>query len=361
MSPLPIMLPPWPHADTATVSDIGEHGLIRWIRDAVATRPAPADVLIGIGDDAAVVQPRRNHVDVVTTDIQVEDVHFAWHLSTPGEIGARALHVNLSDLASMGAEPRYALLSLGLPPTMSGQRLHALLVGFLEAAARARVAVVGGNISQAPAVTLDVTASGAVKRRAILRRAGARAGDEIYVSGSVGAAAAGLAWLDRHASGDGATVLDDMADAVRRYRTPDARVALGVQVARNRAASACMDTSDGLADALQQMATASGVGMRIEQALVPVSPAVSAACALTGTDRWALALGGGEDYELVFTVPRRVRRAFLHATGRAGLPPVTRIGVCRKEAGVVMIDEAGAEHPMPAGYAHFMTGHATGA
>jgi thiamine-monophosphate kinase len=101
--------------------------------------------------------------------------------------------------------------------------------------------------------------------------------------------------------------------------------------------------------------------MRIEQALVPVSPAVTAACALTGADRWTLALGGGEDYELVFTVPRRVRRAFLHATGRAGLPAVTRIGVCRKEAGVVMIDEAGAEHPMPAGYAHFMSGHATGA
>jgi thiamine-monophosphate kinase len=361
MSPLPTMLPPWPHADTATVSDIGEHGLIRWIRDAVATRRAPADVLIGIGDDAAVVQPRPNHVDVLTTDIQVEGVHFAWHLSTPAEIGARALHVNLSDLAAMGAEPRVALLSLGLPPAMPGLRLHALLGGFLEAAARAGVAVVGGNISQAPAVMLDVTASGAVKRRAILRRGGARAGDEIYVSGQVGAAAAGLAWLERHPGAAEAEVPDEVADAVRRYRAPDARVALGVQVARNRAASACMDTSDGLADALQQMAAASGVGMRIEQARVPVSPAVTAACALTGADRWTLALGGGEDYELVFTVPRRVRRAFLHATGRAGLPPVTRIGVCRKEAGVVMIDEAGAEHPMPAGYAHFMTGRTTGA
>lgn len=354
------MLPPWPHAETATVSEIGEHGLIRWIRDAVATLQSSPEVLVGIGDDAAVVQPRPNHVDVLTTDIQVEGVHFAWHLSTPGEIGARALHVNLSDLAAMGAEPRYALLSLGLPPTLPGTRLHALLVGFLDAASRARVAVIGGNISQAPVVTLDLTASGVVKRRGVLRRAGARAGDEIYVSGQMGAAAAGLAWLDRQA-GIATDVPDTLAEAVRRYRTPEARVALGIQVSRNRAASACMDTSDGLADALQQMAAASGVGMRIEQALVPVSPAVTAACALTGTDRWTLALEGGEDYELVFTVPRRVRRAFLHATGRAGLPPVTRIGVCRKEAGVVMIDEAGAEHPMPAGYEHFMTGHATGA
>jgi thiamine-monophosphate kinase len=218
MSPLPTMLPPWPHADTATVADIGEHGLIRWIRDAVATRRAPADVLIGIGDDAAVVQPRPNHVDVLTTDIQVEGVHFAWHLSTPAEIGARALHVNLSDLAAMGAEPRVALLSLGLPPAMPGLRLHALLGGFLEAAARAGVAVVGGNISQAPAVMLDVTASGAVKRRAILRRGGARAGDEIYVSGQVGAAAAGLAWLERHPGAAQADVPDEVADAARRTR-----------------------------------------------------------------------------------------------------------------------------------------------
>lgn len=352
------MLPPWPHADAATVSAIGEHAIIRWIREAAATLPASPDVVLGIGDDAAVIRPRRNHLDVLTTDIQVEDVHFAWHLSTPTQIGARALHVNLSDLAAMGAEPRYALLSLGLPPDMPGTRLHGVLSGVLEAARTAGVSLVGGNISQAPALTLDLTMNGAVKARGVLRRGGARAGDEVYVSGSVGAAAAGLLWLTHHESTE--PVPDAVADAVRRYRAPQARVALGQQVARNRAASACMDTSDGLADALQQIAEASRVGVRVERGLIPVNSAVATVAGVAGESPWTLALGGGEDYELVFTVPRRVRRAFLHATGRAGLPPVTRIGVCTKETEVVTVDDAGRSHPMPSGYQHFLTAHATG-
>ena len=359
------MLPSWPFADAATVAEIGEHGLIRWIRAAAVSLPPSADVVLGIGDDAAVIRPRPSHLDVLTTDVQVEGVHFAWHLSTPQQIGARALHVNLSDLAAMGAEPRYALLSLGLPPALSAARVRDLLTGLLAAAATARVALVGGNISQAPVVTIDVTVNGVVKPRGTLRRDGARAGDEIYVSGEMGAAAAGLAWLDRPDRDRYADIGDAHAaalgEAVGRYQSPEARVQLGVQVSRNRAASACMDTSDGLADALQQISAASGVGMRVERALIPVSQAVSLVAERTGKDAWAMAIAGGEDYELVFTVPRRVRRTFLHATGRAGLPPVTRIGLCRKEPGLVMIDDTGAEQLMPTGYEHFRTDPVLGA
>lgn len=344
------MLPSWPHAATATVSDIGEHGIIAWIRDAAAVLPA-RDVVVGIGDDAAVVTPARNHLDVLTTDIQVEGVHFAWHMSTPAEIGARALHVNLSDLAAMGATPRYALLSLGLPGSMSALRLHGLLDGLLRSAAAGRVALIGGNVSASPVVTIDLTLTGAVKRRHLLRRVGARAGDEIYVSGAMGAAAAGLTWLTR--AGGETEAPGSIHEAVVRYRAPEARVALGVQVARNRAASACMDTSDGLADALQQMSVASQVGMRVEHSLIPVHPAVSTVATRFHSDALMLALGGGEDYELVFTVPRRRRRAFLHATGRTGLPPVTRIGVCTKDQGVTMVDAAGNAVALPAGYQHF--------
>lgn len=346
------MFPAWPHATTATVSEIGEHGIIRWIRDAAALLPS-RDVVVDIGDDAAVVVPVRNHLDVLTTDIQVEGVHFAWHLSTPAQIGARALQVNLSDVAAMGAVPRHALLSLGLPGAMSGLRLHALLDGLLRSAGAAGVALIGGNISQAPVLTIDLTLTGAVKRRHLLRRAGARAGDEVYVSGAVGAAAAGLAWLTQ-VTGDADTP-DAVHDAIARYRAPEARVSLGVQVARNRAASSCMDTSDGLADALHQMSAASGIGMRLEQALVPVHPGVAAVATRIAADPLVLALGGGEDYELVFTVPRRRRRAFLHATGRTGLPPVTRIGVCTKDDGVTMVDENGHAVALPTGYQHFVT------
>lgn len=353
------MFPPWPHAATATVADIGEHAVIRWIRDAAGCLPAADGVIAGIGDDAAVVAPVRNHVDVLTTDVQVEDVHFRWAWTPPEAVGARALHVSMSDLAAMGATPRLALLSLGLPPALSGTRLHGVLTGLLDAARKAGVTLVGGNVSRAPALVVDVTLTGSVKARHVLRRNRARAGDELYVSGDLGGAAAGLAWL--RASGPGAldTPPDEpWASAVKRYRSPQARVALGVQVARNRAASACMDTSDGLADALRQIAAGSGVGVRVDKAALPLHPAVSAAAALTGADPWHLALAGGEDYELVFTVPRRVRRAFQHAISRRGLPGVTRIGVCTREPDLVLVDADGTEAPLPAGHEHFRGGGA---
>lgn len=351
------MLPPWSFADTATVAEIGEHALIGWIRAAVAAHPAPPGVIVGIGDDAAVVMPVRNHAEVLTTDIQVEDVHFAWAWSTPQAIGRRALHVNLSDLAAMGASPRLALLSLGLPASLSGARLHGVLSGFLDAAREAGVALVGGNVSRADSLVLDLTLSGAVKARHVLRRDRARAGDEVYVSGTVGGAAAGLAWLQA-ASSAGEVVEPDgpVGEALTLFRSPTARVALGVQVARNRAASACMDTSDGLADALQQIGTSSGVGMRIERSLIPQHPAVAAVAAADSSDPWALALAGGEDYELVFTVPRRVRRTFLHATGRRNLPPVTRVGVCTREPAMLLVDETGVTSPLPQGHEHFRQG-----
>lgn len=352
--PLP---PGWPHAPSATIGEVGEHALIRWIASIVGT-PASPDVLYGIGDDAAVVRPRRNHVDVLTTDVQVDGVHFSRAWTTAADLGHRALHVNLSDVAAMGAEPRVALLSLGLPTTLDALWVAELVQGMVEAARAQRLDLVGGNISRAPVLFVDVTVSGAVKPRHLLRRDGARPGDELYLSGVVGAAAAGLAWLEHEArrAGASASTADlppAVAEAVTRFRRPDARVALGLQVGRNKAASACMDTSDGLADALHQMAAASGVGMRIETDGLPVSPAVADVVNMTRADMSRLIWSGGEDYELLFAVPRRGRRRFLHATGRAGLPPVTRIGVCTKEPSLVAVAADAAESPLPRGYEHF--------
>jgi len=375
--------PGWEHAPSATCRDVGEHALIRWITSAVGDAPSP-DVLQGIGDDAAVVRPRRNHVDVLTTDVLVDGVHFTRALSTARDVGHRALHVNLSDIAAMGAEPRVALLSLCLPVDLAALWVAELVQGFLDAARLARVHVIGGNISHSPTLFVDVTVSGSIKPRQILRRSGARAGDELYVSGEVGAAAAGLAWLQRGSdrsfagrdcspsgpspsdadahvgagTGDGRlgqpALPTSMEPAIARYRRPEARVALGMQVARNRAASACMDTSDGLADALRQLAGASGVGVRVDAATLPVSPAVTEVVAATGCAASILVWSGGEDYELLFAVPRRSRRRFLHATGRKGLPVVTRIGVCTKDADLVIVSEDQRLTPLPGGYEHFV-------
>lgn len=347
-------LPGWAHAPSATCATVGEHALIRWIASITGTPSTPADVLLGIGDDAAVVRPRRNHVDVLTTDVQVEGVHFTRETSRAADVGHRALHVNLSDIAAMGAEPRVALLSLGLPATLEAAWVAECVYAMVDAARAARVHLVGGNISRSPTLFIDVTVSGTAKPRHLLRRSGARAGDELYVSGNVGAAAAGLAWLG-HAGhdADATSPSPALADALARYRRPEARLGLGLQVGRNKAASACMDTSDGLADALRQLASASGVGVRVERTRVPVAPAVVEIAATTGADAEALVWSGGEDYELLFAVPRRLRRRFLHATGRKGMPPVTLIGVCTKEADLVIVDDETRESPLPGGFVHF--------
>lgn len=345
--------PGWDHAPSATCGSVGEHALIRWITSAVGTT-ANREVLLGIGDDAAIVAPRRNHVDVLTTDVQVEGVHFTRAISTAADVGHRVLHVNLSDIAAMGGTPRLAMLSLGLPASLEARWVADLVHGLVNAARTAGVQLVGGNISRSPALFVDVTVTGVVKPRHVLRRSGARAGDELYVSGEVGAAAAGLAWLTReHASPD--TGSGELLDAaILRYRRPDARVALGTQVGRNKAASACMDTSDGLADALRQLASASGVGVRVEAAQLPVSPAVADVASRLGVSSDNLIWSGGEDYELLFAVPRRARRRFLHTTGRKGLPAVTRIGVCTKDADLVIVHDDQRETPLPGGYEHFV-------
>lgn len=358
----PPALPAWPHSPTATIGDVGEHALIRWIAE-VAGRPSSSDVLLGIGDDAAVVRPRRNHVDVLTTDVLVEGVHFRRDFGSAADVGHRALHVNLSDVAAMGAEPRVALLSLGLPAALEAAWVAEFVLGLAAAARAHRVDLIGGNVSRSPALFVEVTVSGAVKPRHLLRRSGARAGDELYVSGEVGAAAAGLAWLQYEAGDSERSPLGEASLpiqlAVARYRRPEARVALGMQIGRNKAASACMDTSDGLADALRQMAAASGVGVRIDAHALPVAGAVAAVARLGAGDAAALTWSGGEDYELLFAVPRRGRRRFLHASGRRGLPVVTRIGVCTKDATLVVVDADGVESPMPGGFEHFAPGSAT--
>ena len=328
-----------------TVGDVTERELIARIQQRLA--PAPDWVLVGIGDDAAVVRPERNRVDVMTVDAVIDGVHFDRALVPPEAIGHRALAVNLSDLAAMGAAPRAALLSMALPARLPLTDFEQIVAGFAALAARHRIHVVGGNLTHTPGpLTIDVTAIGSVKRRQALTRRGARPGDEVYVSGRVGAAAAGLARLRASGSAPGAT--DGLTTA---YLFPEPRVRLGLLLARNRAATACMDLSDGLADGARQLSDASGVGMTIDAAALPVDEETRETLAARGGDSIAAAISGGDDYELMFTArPRtpRLKTVVRHARER-----LTRIGVCTEARDVVLARADGALEPMPPGYAHF--------
>jgi thiamine-monophosphate kinase len=249
--------------------------------------------------------------------------------------------VNLSDVAAMGARPRAALLSLALPETLGVDALDGLVDGVVALAARHRVAVVGGNITRSPGpLMVDVTATGSVGRRQILRRSGARPGDEVYVTGVVGDAAAGLRLLRERADASG--------PGVDRYLRPEPRVRAGWLLGGNRAATACIDLSDGLADGVRQVAAASGVGVAIDAGAVPLSDDARGVLARLGGDPLRAAVTGGDDYELLFTVSPKHRGRLRSVRRALGDLPITRIGVVTKDPAVLL---GGDE--MPGGYEHF--------
>jgi thiamine-monophosphate kinase len=319
-----------------TVSSLGERALIQRI---TARLSMPSWVIVGPGDDAAVIAPPRGSYEVLTTDALVDGVHVDRRFVPPYAIGHRALAINLSDLAAMGAEPRAALLSLVLPDDLSLEEIDGILDGILALAGEHRVTLIGGNITHTSGpLTIDITAIGAVKPRRMLTRAGARVGDEVYVTGTLGDAATGLRTLQ-------ALAVDPIVDVDRcraRYFHPEPRVRAGVLLGRNRAATSCMDLSDGLADGIRQIAASSNVGIIVDAQAIPRSVGITLDAALSG----------GDDYELVFTVKPKHRGRLRGVRNRLGTLPVTRIGVVTRGHDVLLRTDAGVGE-LPRGYEHF--------
>jgi thiamine-monophosphate kinase len=291
-------------------------------------------VWLGVGDDAAVLSPPPGERLVATADAVVEGVHFDRRFR-PEEIGWKALAVNLSDLAAMGARPLWALVALGLVPGTSSERALRIARGLGRCARAHGVAVVGGNVTRAGQLSLTVTALGSVRPRALLRRAGARPGDAVLVSGTLGDAALGMA--------PGAA-----RPLVRRQRLPEPRIALGRALAG--IATAAIDVSDGLVQDLGHLCRASGVGATVRLAELPLSAAYLRA--VRGrADPWAAALSGGEDYELVATVPVRRVPGALRAARRVSVP-LAVVGSIVRGAGVRVVRCRGGLHPPVRGHDH---------
>ena len=296
------------------------------------------DVRLGVGDDAALVTPRAGTECVLALDSLVENAHFPAGMDARF-VGHRALAVNLSDLAAMGAEPAWALLGLTLP-AVDEHWLAGFSAGLDTLARRFNVALIGGDTTRGP-LTVTIALAGSVPAGAALLRSGARPGDDLWISGTPGDAAAGLAILQGRLPAQGRA-----RDALlHRFQLPEPRVALGV--ALRGIATACIDVSDGLAGDLAKLCAASGVGADVESRELPLSAGL---CSIVGPEaRLRFALGGGDDYELLFTAPA-IDRARLAALEAGAM--LRRIGAVSETAGV-RIDGAPPERDAGHGFDHF--------
>lgn len=317
----------------------GEDALIA--RHFAGCGAARADVLLGIGDDAALLQVPPDRVLVAAVDTLIGGVHVDEAVA-PRDLGHKALAVNLSDLAAMGADPAWALLALTVPQAEAAW-LDELAAGLHELAARWGVAVVGGDTTRGP-LAVTVTALGTVPAAAALTRSGARPGDAVYVTGTLGDAGLALEVRAGRRRLDGEAQVQVMA----RLERPEPRLEAGRRL--RGVASSAIDVSDGLAADLGRILAASGVGAEIELDRLPLSPALRAACPRAAA--LELALGAGDDYELCFTVPAALEPGL--QARLAGAAPIARIGTVTAERGLVLRG-AGAEAlaACSRGYRHF--------
>lgn len=273
-----------------------ELALIEAIRARAARLPVTRDLIVGIGDDCAVLRPRRGEDLAMTTDLLLENVHFrrAWH--PPESVGHRALARGLSDLAAAGAKPIAAYLSIALPADLVGTWMNRFLDGWMRLAGEHGVPLAGGDTAEVPRirrrpglVMVDVALVGAVPRGRALLRSGARAGDILYITGSLGGSVVELRDLRKGNS------RKRKPGEPHPHLYPQPRLAIGRRLMRRRIATAAIDTSDGLATDLLHMCQASHLGAVVDREAIPRAPGASFHDALTG----------GEDYELLFTAPRR--------------------------------------------------------
>jgi thiamine-monophosphate kinase len=317
-----------------SVSDLSEDELLEAIRRVLSG--AGPEVVVGPGDDAAVLAPASGEL-VITTDVMVEGVHFDPALTSARDLGYKALIVNLSDIAAMAASPRSAVCALTIGGRPDVGWTIELLGGMREACDEHALWLVGGDLSRGGVTSIAVTVTGEVAPGHAVLRSGAKPGDRLVVTGSLGGSAAGL-----RASGRRGSWSEDERDAIRRHVRPSARVGEGAVLARH-GATAMMDVSDGLALDLSRLASASGVGARLELAAVPLHPAAT----------FADALGGGEDYELLAALPVGEVDAARAELADAFGTPLADVGEIT-DAGIESVAEDGTVRPLePAGWDHF--------
>lgn len=324
-------------ARQSSIGDLGEFGLLAQL---LPTLPTGQDVLLGPGDDCAVVRTAAGQL-LLTVDALVEGVHFRRGWLSARQLGRKAFRINASDIAAMGGRPRWAVIHVSAPPQTPAADVAAISRAAAQAAAEAGARLVGGNLSRSRVLSIVLALVGDAPPRPITR-SGARVGDLLFVTGRLGEAALGVRELRRNRSAS--------SPAVRRFREPPLRVDTGALLARSRVVSAMIDVSDGLLRDLRHLCAASRVGACLELERIPASARVRRA-------GMSLALSGGEDYELLCAVPARHRHHVERFARRFGCP-FTCIGECVPERdGVRVIDARGrAVRRRDGGHDHFSSG-----
>lgn len=332
------------------IGDLGEFALIDRLQQRLQ-RPAPAHLVRDIGDDCAVLRPGAGLDLLVTTDTQEEGVHFRRDWSTPQDIGWRALAVNVSDIAAMGGQPLGAVIALSLPATLEVAFVEALYDGLQALATAYECPIIGGNISKAAAqVSITITVLGSVPLGQSVCRSGARVGDDIWVTGDLGGARAGLEALLHPED-----VAGRSADyALQRYRRPRPRLREAHYLRQQGLLHSLIDLSDGLSGDLAHICTESGVGAALEAARIPIASQVTALAQARHVEPLTWALHGGEDFELCLTAPPGALAPFQEAFYTAFACPLVRIGTMQAEAGMRLHFPDGSVQPLHArGYDHF--------
>ncbi|MDF2569258.1 MAG: thiL [Sporomusa sp.] len=328
------------------LNELGEFGLIDLIKhDTINDH---SSVVVGIGDDAAVVLPTPRQLQLLTTDMLVESVHFELTTTTPWQLGYKAIAVNLSDIAAMGGVPRHAVVSVALPRSTSADFVTNLYKGMKEICREFCVNIVGGDTVSSPqGLVINVTVAGEVEPANLVRRCGAQPGDVVAVTGNLGSSAAGLDLLTAGEWED----FDFAWPLVTAHLTPRPQVKIGPLLAMAGATS-MDDISDGLASEAHEIAKASHVGIRLYAKQIPLAPELAAAADQLNRQALDYALFGGEDFQLVFTMENGNYEALL-----ASYPdlPVVKVGeVVEVDEGVTIVDDNGQVQKLEArGFNHF--------
>jgi thiamine-monophosphate kinase len=331
--------------DWMELREIGEFGLVARIRKWMATSD-PA-LIKGIGDDVAVIEVGRK-ILLLTTDILIEDIHFNRAWIDPFHLGKKALAVNISDIAAMGGTPGYFLISLGLPKNLSLSFITSFHRGLKDAAKRFQVRLIGGDTSLSQKIIINICLLGEGRKSNLLFRNGARVGDDLFVTGTLGDAALGLKILQKKGRKGGPKRL------IKKHLSPSPRIELGQAIARHHQATSMIDVSDGLLIDAYHLLEESKVGARIWEDRIPVSRSYQRWVGSFSKDPYQLAFSGGEDYELLFTAPPGMKKKFsdlAHPT-KIKITPIGQI-LPRRE-GLRIIRKDGKEYfPSRLGFDHF--------